>query len=243
MTLWRWFQQHLAPQRAYIFLTKLSQWSGWFALIVLPIALGWSLYGVPADWQQGDGFRILYVHVPCAFLSLALYAVLGISALLYLIWSIKVFHALGQSVAYVGSFFTLLALITGSLWGKPMWGTWWVWDARLTSEFILLCLFMSYQLLSSVMSGSASQARVCAWLAVFGLIDLPIIHYSVLWWHTLHQGPSLLQGGQRVMALVMQYPLWVMLCGFVCLSVYWVSQRMRYYLLCAHQQSGWVQQC
>ena len=241
--IYTYLQSSLSPQRCYHRLTQLSPWLFGLSICLIPLALYWGLFLAPTDIQQGEGYRILYIHVPCAFFSLALYSLLGLASIAYLVWRVKVFQAIAESAAYLGVCYTALALITGSLWGKPMWGTWWVWDARLTSEFILLCLYLGYLLLAEVLKDPTQRARACAILAVIGLVDLPIIHYSVIWWHTLHQGPTLLQTGHRAMALSMQYPLWTMLGGFALFSGYILSLRIRLLLLKMHQNAQWVRAC
>ncbi len=183
-------------------------------LSVIAIGLAWGLYFAPSDYQQGDAFRIIYVHVPSAFLSLMVYSCMAISAALFLIWRIKIADEIARASAPVGALFTFLALVTGSIWGKPMWGTWWIWDARLTSELILLFLFFGYMALRDALPQKIG-ALASSYLAVIGMINIPIIHFSVIWWNTLHQGPTLSRLSLPTMDSRMLYPLLLMILGFM----------------------------
>ncbi len=183
-------------------------------LVCLCVGLVWGLFYAPSDYQQGDAFRIIYVHVPSAFLSLMVYSSMGLAAGIFLIWRIKIFDMVAKASAPVGALFTFLALITGSIWGKPMWGTWWIWDARLTSELILLFLFFGYIALRDALPAKVG-ALASSYLAIIGLINIPIIHFSVSWWSTLHQGPTLSRFAKPAMDSSMLYPLLLMILGFV----------------------------
>lgn len=211
-------KKHLALLIAKTFLIKWTSrlWPYLLASTILVISAGlvWGLFFAPADYQQGDAFRIIYVHVPSAFLSLMVYTVMALSAAVFLVWRIKVFDIIANASAPVGALFTFLALITGSIWGKPMWGTWWIWDARLTSELILLFLFWGYMALRDAL-GPKTGALASSYLAIIGIINIPIIHFSVSWWNTLHQGPTLSRLARPAMDNSMLYPLLLMILGFV----------------------------
>src|SRR3990167_11130795 len=189
---------------------------GFFALLFLCIGMYWGLFKAPADYQQGDAFRIIYVHVTAAFLSLALYVFMSFLALLLIVWRIKLAGLMLSIVAQLGAAMTLIALVTGSLWGKPMWGTWWIWDARLTSELVLLLLYLSILITQQAFVNFEHGEKIIAILTLIGLVDLPIIHYSVYWWNTLHQGATLSLFAKPKIALVMLYPLLFNLFGFAC---------------------------
>ncbi len=146
----------------------------------------------PPDYQQGDGFRIIYVHAPSAWMSLMVYTTMAVSAAVGLIWRIKVSHAVAASCAPIGASFTFVALVTGSLWGQPMWGTYWEWDPRLTSELILLPIPGLYGM-RSAMEDVQRADRASAVLAIVGIVNVPIIHFSVTWWNSLHQAPSVMR--------------------------------------------------
>lgn len=215
----------------------------WF----MAIASGFFLYGyvgglllAPEDYQQGNGFRILYVHVPSAFLSLLVYSFMVFNAVIFLVWRIKVSDILIRASAPLGAWFTLIALITGSLWGKPMWGTFWIWDARLTSELILLFLYIGLIALQSSIEDTEQAARAGALLLIIGFIDIPIIHYSVYWWHTLHQGASLMLTAKPKIEASMLYPLLAMIVAYVFYFGAAVCLRAQNMLLIREQQSEWL---
>ena len=199
-----------------------GQWLPWLAVatgLLFLIGLTWGLAFAPADYQQGNGFRIIYVHVPAAALSMGVYVAMAIAGGIGLIWRIKVAAMVARSCAPIGAAFTFLALATGSLWGKPMWGTWWVWDARLTSELILLFLYLGYIGLQEAIEDRDIAARAGAVLALVGLVNIPIIHYSVQWWYTLHQEATIFNLGKPAIDPAMLWPLLVMLAAYSLLAV------------------------
>jgi heme exporter protein C len=174
---------------------RFSRWAA-PALGVLAAVLGgvglWLDFTAPPDYQQGYTVHIMFIHVPAAMLSLFAYVCLGAASLIGLVWRLPLADAAARAAAPLGAAFTFLALVTGSLWGRPMWGTWWVWDARLTSELVLLLLYVGYLALQSAIEDETRGARACAILALVGLVNLPIIHFSVNWWNTLHQGNAII---------------------------------------------------
>lgn len=200
------------------------------------------LFFVPADYQQGDGFRIIYVHVPCAFTAMIIYFIMASCALLTLVWRLKIAAIAMSCSAPIGAWFTFLALITGSIWGKPMWGTWWIWDARLTSVLILLFLYLGFIALQSAIINQQQRDRACAIIAIVGSINLPIIHYSVIWWNTLHQGPSISQFAAPAIAPVMLYPLLAMIAAFLLFYIWILLLRMRNQILLRDYKTVWVKE-
>ncbi len=176
---WTWFHKLASPPHAYRILGMIAPWFGWASLALILLATWWGLVKAPADYQQGDGFRILYVHAPSAWMSMFTYVVMAVAAGVGLIWRIKLAHAAAAACAPIGASFTFLALATGSIWGKPMWGTWWVWDARLTSELLLLFLYLGYMALRASFDDPQRADRASAVLALVGVINVPVIHYSV----------------------------------------------------------------
>lgn len=238
--MWKMLYPLASPKRFY----EISgQWLPWLAVsaaLMLIIGAYWGLVIAPPDYQQGDAFRIMYVHVPCAFLSMSLYAVMGLMALLVLVWRIKLAGMILMACAQTGASMTLLALITGSLWGKPMWGTWWVWDARLTSELVLFFLYAAVWIVGNAYQHQAQGDRLVSILTLVGLVDLPIIHYSVYWWNSLHQGTTFLTLGKPKIAASMGYPLLVMLIGFILYSVILVLLKTRHALLRREHRQTWV---
>ncbi|MEY3183068.1 MAG: hypothetical protein RLZ35_1053 [Pseudomonadota bacterium] len=229
-----------SPKYFYVLASRLYPWMLCFSFICLSIGTYAALYLAPSDFQQGDAFRILYVHVPSAFLSLGIYTIIAICACLYLVWKVKIADIIATCSASIGATFTLLALTTGAIWGKPMWGAWWVWDARLTSELILFFLYLGYLCLRSAVSSPRLSAKVCSIFALMGLIDIPIIHFSVKWWNTLHQGPTISRWAKPAMPWSMLWPLLTMLLGFGLFYISLVFMRSRTELIRRERQAQWV---
>ena len=173
----------------------------------------------PPDYQQKDAFRIIYVHAPAAIMSLQVYVVMAISAAVGIIWRIKLAHAVAAACAPVGAAFTVVALATGSIYGKPMWGTWWEWDPRITSELIQLFLYLGYMALRASFDDTQRADRASAILAIVGVVNVPIIHYSVVWWNTLHQPASVFRIGGPSIDPSLLAPLLVMALAFTLLFI------------------------
>lgn len=229
-----------SPQTAYRFCQRLY----WPVMIAMCLFVGYGLIGglyfAPADYQQGDGFRILYVHVPSALLSLGIYTFMSACALIGLVWRIKLAFYGMQAAALLGASMTLLALITGMIWGKPMWGTFWVWDARLTSELILFFLYLGFMALHQAIPNPNTANKASAILLLMGLVDIPIIHFSVNWWFTLHQGESLSLFHQPSIAEPMLYPLLSMILGFTLLFIWLFCQRLQTVILRHEHKTKWA---
>ena len=206
---------------------RLLPWLAMVTFLLFTTGLVWGLAFAPADYQQGNGFRIMYVHVPAAVFSMGVYVAMAVAGGIGLIWRLKVAAMVARSCAPIGAAFTFLALATGSLWGKPMWGAWWIWDARLTSELILLFLYLGYMALQEAIEERDTADRASAVLALVGLINIPIIHYSVEWWYTLHQGATILKLGKPSIAPAMLWPLLVMLAAYGLLALLVVLLRTR----------------
>lgn len=182
------------------------------------IGLRYALYLSPPDYQQGEMVRIMYVHVPSAWMALGAYLAMGISSGVYLVWKHRMADVIAHEIAPLGTGFTVICLLTGMLWGKPMWGAYWVWDARLTSMLVLLFLYIGYMALASTLAHDERGRAACAILALVGLANLPIIHFSVEWWNTLHQPSSILRaGGSAIHDPAMETALFSMSGGFACL--------------------------
>ena len=213
------FYRLASPNYFYQQSGRLLPWLAAVTLVLFLTGLVWGLAFAPADYQQGNGFRIMYVHVPAAVFSMSVYVAMAVAGGIGLIWRIKVAAMVARSCAPIGAAFTFLALATGSLWGKPMWGAWWVWDARLTSELILLFLYLGYMALQEAIEERDTADRASAVLALVGLINIPIIHYSVEWWYTLHQGATILKLGKPAIAPAMLWPLLVMLAAYGLLAL------------------------
>ena len=191
-------------------------------IITLFSGLYFGLFDSPKDYQQGDAVRIMYVHVPSAWLASFLYFSLAISCVFYLVWKHPLADLVSSSIAPIGALFSALTLVTGSLWGKPMWGTWWVWDARLTSMLILFFFYLSYILLSNAFERKIDGSKTASVLAIVGLINLPIVKFSVDWWHTLHQPASIIKIGGPSIDDKMLLPLILMIFALSFFSLYMI---------------------
>ncbi|MBU6442470.1 MAG: heme ABC transporter permease [Alphaproteobacteria bacterium] len=200
------------PKRFLALSEKLLPWFWAAAVLTLASGLYLTFFGVPPDYQQGTTVKIMFIHVPAALVGEMAYGVMGVASLLGLVNRHPLADVAAKSAAPLGALFTALALITGSLWGKPMWGTYWVWDARLTSFLILFFLYLGYMALWNAIEDETRAARAAAILALVGVVDLPIIYFSVQWWNTLHQGESIFTGK---IAPVFLWPLMLMMAGYV----------------------------
>jgi heme exporter protein C len=221
---------------------RLTPWFAWGAAVLILIGLYGGLVLAPPDYQQGNGFRIIYVHAPTAWLSLMVYTWMGVAAAVGLIWRIKVAHAVAAACAPIGASFTAVALATGSLFGKPMWGTWWMWTPRLTSELLLLFLYMGYMALRASFDDTQRADRASAVLAVVGIVNVPIVHYSVVWWNDLHQASSLSLAGKDTIATSMLVPLLVSLLGFTLYFGAILLVRLRAEILRRERAATWIRE-
>jgi heme exporter protein C len=240
--MWQWLVKYASPENFYKLVNTINPWLGWTAAVLFVIGLYGAFFYAPPDYQQGETIRIMYVHVPSAWMSMFVYMVMAGAGAAGLIWKTKVSDAIARSSAPLGASFTFLALATGSLWGKPMWGTWWVWDARLTSELILLFLYLGYIALQSAIDDRRMAARAGAVLALVGVVNIPIIHYSVEWWNTLHQGATISKLDKPSIHIDMLIPLLVMSLAF---TVYFFSMmliRARSEIVEQERNSRWVQE-
>jgi len=217
-------------------------WLSLVCMVLMIYGVVGGLFLAPPDMEQGDAFRIIYVHVPAAFLSLFIYTLMFASSVIYLIWRIKLADIVAKSSAAIGATYTIIALFTGALWGKPMWGTWWIWDARLTSELILLFLYLGYMGLRSAIREPKRSAHASAILAIVGMVDIPIIHFSVEWWATLHQGATLAKFARPSIAPQMLYPLLAMLGAFTLFYAVILCIRVRLEILKREQKALWVRE-
>ncbi len=198
---------------------------------LLGFGLMQALFISPPDYQQGETVRIMYVHVPSAWMSMMIYGVMAAASASFLIWKHTLADIIARVSAPVGAGFTFITLATGSLWGKPMWGAWWVWDARLTSVLVLFFLYIGYIALSDSFSGSERGKKVCAIMALVGAVNLPVIRFSVEWWNTLHQPASLIRSGGAAIDGSMLVPLLSMGLGFTCFYAAILAIRVKTALL------------
>lgn len=211
------------------------------ALAVVATGLVWGLLFTPPDYLQGNSYRIIFMHVPASSLALSIYVGLAITAAIGFIWKIKLADMAVSCLAPIGASFCLLSLVTGALWGQPTWGTWWVWDARLTSMLILLFLYFGLIALREAFDNRDSGSRACAILAMVGLVNIPIIKYSVEWWNTLHQGATIKITEESTMAPEMLAPLLISIAGFYLFCLYVFLLRLRAEILLREQRTSWVQ--
>ena len=239
---WTWFHRLASPPHIYRLAQQLTPWFAWPAGALILTALYGGLVLAPPDYQQGDGFRIIYMHAPAAWMSLMVYTTMAAAAAVALIWRMKVAHAVAASCAPIGASFTFAALVTGSLWGEPMWGTWWEWDPRLTSELILLFLYLGYMGLRGAIEDPQRADRSSAVLAVVGIVNVPIIHYSVTWWNSLHQAPSVMRLGKPQLSMPMLWPLLMMLLGFTLFFVAVLLVRLRGEILTRERSASWIRE-
>jgi heme exporter protein C len=239
-SLWTWLNQLGSPPNFW-------QWSlPWqrACLIISLLLTAVGLYGglvlAPADYLQGESFRIIYIHVPCAWMSMFVFVFMAVQGAIALIWRIKLCEIFVVAAAPSGAIFTAITLVTGMLWGKPTWGTYWTWDARLTSELVLLFLYLGVIALYQAYSDHRAGARAASILSIIGVINIPIIHYSVVWWNTLHQGDTVGLSGSK-MHISMLWPLLVMALA---LKLYWVAVlllKSRVMVLRLERSKAWAQ--
>ena len=237
-----WFHKFGSPPHFYRIAGRWIPWLTWIFLLLLAVGLYGGLVEAPPDYQQGDSYRIMFVHVPAAWMSLFIYVVMAVCGAIIIIWRMKLAEVVLISSAPIGVSFTFLALVTGSLWGKPMWGTYWVWDARLTSELILLFLYLGIIGLHNAIDDKRTASRAVAILALVGVVNIPIIHYSVEWWNSLHQGPTVTKFDKPSIHWSMLLPLLLMALAFQVYYLLALFHRCRAELLRRERNSKWVEE-
>ncbi len=205
-----WFYKLGSPPTFYRVAGLLAPWCYALALITGAIGLYGGLVLAPADYQQSDAYRIIFIHVPAAWMALFIYFFMAVNAFVALVWRIKLSETLAMTSAPIGAAFTFITLVTGAIWGKPMWGTWWTWDARLTSELVLFFLYLGVIGLFHAIEDRRQAARAASFLALIGIVNVPIVHFSVNWWNTLHQGSTVRLLGPSAIDSRMLWPLLLM---------------------------------
>ena len=241
-TFVRWFHKWSSPKWFYEMSRPWSFWIGWLAFLSISTALIWGLGFSPVERLQGNSYRIIFIHVPSAFLSQAIYMTIAIAGAVGLIWRIKLAFYVAKQCIPIGTSMAILALCTGAIWGKPTWGAWWVWDARLTSMLILLLLYLGLWALQSAMERQESGDRAAAILALVGVVNIPIIKFSVNWWNTLHQPATLKVTEAAPMHISMLIPLLLSILGFYMAFVAWMLIRSRLEILDREKKSKWAQE-
>lgn len=238
--MWLWFHKLSSPPYAYRTAGLVRPWLFWPAVLLMLAGAFGGLVLAPEDYQQKDAFRIIYVHVPSASLSLMIYTVMAVSAGIGMIWRMKLAHAVAASCAPIGAWFTVATLVTGSIYGRPMWGTWWEWDPRLTSELILLFLYLGYMALRASFDDTQRADRASAILAIVGVVNVPIVKYSVVWWNSLHQGPSISKLAAPSIEGSMLWPLLTMMLAFVLYFGAVLCDRLRGEILRRERNASWL---
>ena len=236
-----WFK-FSSPATFYPLAGRMIPWFTVAAVLLLGVGLYMSFFVAPTDYKQGEGYRIIFVHVGVSWMSMFIYVVMAAWAGLGLVFNTRVSSMMATALAPTGAMFTFLALWTGALWGKPMWGTWWVWDARLTSELILLFLYLGFIALQSAIDDPRRADRAGAILALVGVVNIPIIYYSVQWWNTLHQGASVAVSGKSSMEEIMLWTMLIMALGFWAYAIAVALARVRCIILERERDTTWVKE-
>lgn len=232
--------RYASPQAFFPLAGRMLPWFSGAAVLFAALGLYVAFLVAPTDAQQGEVYRIIFVHVPAAWMSMFIYIVMAIWAALGLALNTRLSSMMAHALAPTGAMFTFLALWTGAIWGKPTWGTWWVWDARLTSELLLLFLYLGYIALNAAIDDPRRGDRACAVLALVGVVNVPIIYFSVQWWNTLHQGASVSMTRAPSMAAAMLAGMLLMALAFWMYSIAMALARVRCVILEREQGSEWV---
>lgn len=237
---WVWFHKFGSPKWMYTFAGKLQAPLLVASILAMLGACYWGLFIAPPDYQQGDSFRIIYIHVPAAILAQSCYMMMAVAAFVGLVWRMKISDLFISAAAPIGAIMTFLALFTGAVWGKPTWGTWWVWDARLTSMLLLLFLYFGVMALRSAIPSEQSRAKATYILVLVGVVNIPIIKYSVDWWNTLHQPATFTLTEKPAMPPEMWLPLLVMVIGIYAFFTALVFYRLQAEILLREYKTKWV---
>jgi heme exporter protein C len=232
--------KYAAPKNFYALAGTLVPWLAVLTAVLMLTGLYRGLFVAPPDYQQGDTVRIMFIHVPSAWMSMFVYVLMAGAGAVALVWQVKLAEILAAACAPIGASFTFLALATGAIWGKPMWGTWWAWDARLTSELVLLFLYFGVMALQASIDDPRRAARAAAVLALVGVVNIPIIHFSVEWWNTLHQPASVTKLGKPSIHIDILIPLLIMFAAFKSYFATMVLVRMRNGILDRERETQWV---
>jgi heme exporter protein C len=235
-----WFH-YAAPQRFHALAGQAAPWFGAIAAVLGIVGLVVGLGVAPTDHQQGDAYRIIFVHVPAAWMSMVIYVAMAFWAAIGLAFNARLAFMLANALAPTGALMTFVALWSGALWGKPTWGTWWVWDARLTSELILLVLYVGVLSLHAAIEDANRADRAAALLALVGVVNVPIIYFSVKWWNTLHQGASISLAKAPSIAAPMLLGMLLMALAFWAYSIAVSLVRVRAIMLERERHAAWAQ--
>jgi heme exporter protein C len=234
-----WFK-YSSPPSFYPLAGKLIPYFAVLAALLCIAGMWIGLFVAPTDAQQGEGYRIIFLHVPASWMSMFIYIVMAFWSAMALVFNTRLSSMMATALAPTGAMFAALSLITGSLWGKPMWGTWWVWDARLTSELILFFLYVGYLALYAAIDDPRRADKACAVLALVGVVNVPIIYFSVQWWNTLHQGASISMTRAPSMAKTMLLGMLLMALAAWMYSIAMALYRVRAIMLERERHADWV---
>ncbi|NRA72849.1 MAG: heme ABC transporter permease [Gammaproteobacteria bacterium] len=240
--MWKWLHPYAKPERSYQLATTLLPWFAISSIFCLSIGVVWGLAFAPVDYQQGESYRIIFIHVPAATLSLSTYMAMATAALVGMVWQLKLADAAAAAIAPIGAVLTAVALVTGAAWGKPMWGTWWIWDARLTTQLILLFIYLGIIALHSSFEDKVLAGRAAGILTLVGVINIPIIKYSVEWWNTLHQGATISKLDKPSMDSAMLIPLLINILGFALMIGALTLIRFRNEVIARNAMRPWVKE-
>lgn len=237
---WQWFHRLGSPRWFYEKTQSWLPWLGFISLLLLVTGAVWGLGFAPIEYKQGNSYRIIYIHVPAAVLALVGYFIMAICGALGLIWKMKLHFMMMKSAAPIGAALTFVALVTGAIWGKPTWGTWWVWDARNTFMLALLFFYLGIIALQQAFQSRDTADKASAILALVGTVNVPIIYKSVDWWFTLHQPASIKFVGATTIHSSILQPLLLMVVGFYCFYAFTVLQYTRVEILRRESRTQWV---
>ncbi|MGQ7275798.1 heme ABC transporter permease [Marinobacter sp. V034] len=238
--MWQFFHKLGSPKWFYGIASRFMPWLLGSSLLLMVAGMVWGLAFAPPDYLQGNSYRIIFIHVPTAFLAQSAYVMMAVAGIVTLVWRMKLADVFVKAVAPVGAVLTFLALFTGAVWGKPTWGTWWIWDARLTSMLILLFLYCGVIALGNAIADEKSSARAVAVLVLVGVVNIPIIKYSVEWWNTLHQPATFKLTEKPSMPPEMWVPLLVMVLALYLFFGWIACLRMQNEILYRERRSSWV---
>ncbi len=232
--------RYASPQSFYALAGRALPWAAGLGVLFLIAGIVVGFFMAPTDFQQGEGYRIIFLHVPVSWMSMLIYLAMGFWSLLCLVFNSRMAAMMAAALAPTGAICTVLSLLTGALWGKPMWGAWWVWDARLTSELLLLFLYIGFMALRGAIDDSRRADKAASILALVGVVNVPIIYFSVQWWNTLHQGASVSLTSSPSMASIMLTGMLLMSLAAWCYSIAVALYRVRSLILEREAHAAWV---
>ena len=239
---WTWFHKWTSPKWFYQISQSWLPWLAGFATVLIPVAVVWGLAFAPEDYQQGNSFRIFYIHLPSAILAQSVFIFMAVAGFVSLVWRVKLADIFIKIAAPFGASMTLLALMTGAIWGKPTWGTWWEWDARMTSTLIQFFLYLGVIAIFAAMETIEQAGKAASLTTIVGVVNVPIIKYSVDWWNTLHQPATFSLTEKPAMPMEMWLPVLIAIIGFYCLFGAVTFYQMQSEIIYRERRSKWLQE-